>query len=96
MAGYWIIRGNLKDQAAMEQYAAAFQPLGQRYRVQIIAGRGQSSTREGPEFGRHLVIRFDSYADAIACYEDPEYQALLPLVQQAQERELVIIEGESG
>ena len=94
MAGYWIIRGNLKDQAALEAYAAAFQPLGKRYRVRIIAGRGQSSTVEGPEFGRQLVIRFDSYADALACYEDPEYQALLPLVEQAQERELVILEGD--
>ncbi len=96
MAGYWIIRGNLKDQAALEQYAAAFQPLGQRYRVQIIAGRGQSKTVEGPKFGRHLVIRFDSYADALACYQDPEYQALLSLVERAQTRELVIVEGEPG
>ncbi|MDJ0780187.1 MAG: DUF1330 domain-containing protein [Gammaproteobacteria bacterium] len=95
MAGYWIIRGNLKDQAALEAYAAAFQPLGQRYRVKIIAGRGQSKTVEGPGFDRQLVIRFDSYADALACYEDPEYQALLPLVQRAQERELVIVEGET-
>ncbi len=94
MPGYWIIRGNLKDQAALEAYAAAFQPLGQRYRVKIIAGRGQSKTVEGPSFGRHLVIRFDSYAEALACYEDPEYQALLPLVERAQQRELVIIEGE--
>ena len=94
MAGYWIIRGNLRDPAALEEYAAAFQPLGQRYGVKIIAGRGRSSTVEGPEFGRHLVIRFDSYADALACYEDPDYQALLPLVERAQARELVVVEGE--
>ena len=94
MAGYWIIRGNLRDPAALEAYAAAFQPLGQRYRARVIAGRGQSTTVEGSEFGRHLVIRFDSYANALACYEDPEYQALLPLVQRAQQRELVIVEGE--
>ena len=49
---------------------------------------------EGPVYGRNLVIRFDSYADALACYEDPEYQALLPLVERAQARELVILEGE--
>ena len=94
MPGYWIVRGNLKHQAALEEYAAAFQPLGVRYRATVIAGRGQSKTPEGPAFDRHLIIRFDSYADALACYEDPDYQALLPLVARAQDRELVIIEGE--
>lgn len=93
MAGYWIIRGNLKDAEALDEYAAKFQPLGARYSVEIIAGKGESRTVEGPEFGRHLIIRFDSYERALACYEDPEYQALLPLVERAQERELVILEG---
>ena len=55
MAGYWIIRGNLRNQAALEEYAAAFQPLGQRYRVKIIAGRGQSKTVEGPGFGERAA-----------------------------------------
>lgn len=96
MSGYWIIRGNLLDQAALEEYAAKFQAIAQRYPISIVAGKGESRTVEGPVYGRHLVIRFESYADALACYEDPEYQALLPLVARAQERELVILEGESG
>ncbi len=93
MAGYWIIRGNLKDTASLDQYAEKFQPLAKRYKVQIIAGKGRTKTVEGPEFGRHLIIRFDSYDEALTCYEDPEYQALLPLVERAQARELVILEG---
>ena len=96
MSGYWIIRGNLRDQAALEEYAAKFQSIARRYPVRIIAGKGESKTVEGPIYGRHLVIRFESYADALACYQDPEYQALLPLVERAQERELVILEGEPG
>jgi len=95
MAAYWIIRGNLKDAAALEEYAQKFQPLGAKYKVKIIAGKGQVQTVEGPDFGRQLLIRFDSYAEAVSCYEDPEYQALLPLVEKAQDRELVIMEGEA-
>ena len=94
MAGYWIIRGNLRDATALEQYAARFRPIGERYAISIVAGKGQSKTVEGPAYGRNLVIRFDSYEAALACYEDPEYQALLPLVEQAQQRELVILEGD--
>ena len=94
MAGYWIIRGNLLDAAALEEYAARFQPIGTKYGVSVVAGKQQSRTVEGPTYGRNLVIRFDSYEAALACYEDPEYQALLPLVQRAQQRELVILEGD--
>ena len=94
MAGYWIIRGNLRDAAALEEYATRFQPISARYTVSIVAGGGQSKTVEGPEYGRNLIIRFDSYEEAVACYEDPEYQALLPLIERAQQRELVILEGD--
>ena len=66
MAGYWIIRGNLRDAAALEEYAARFQPIGARYSVSIVAGKGQVQTVEGPEYGRNLVIRFDSYEAAVA------------------------------
>lgn len=93
MAGYWVIRGNLRDAAALDEYAAKFKPIATRYEVSIIAGKDRSRTVEGPEYGRNLIIRFASYEAAVACYEDPEYQALLPLVGQAQERELVILEG---
>ena len=94
MAAYWIIRGNLRDAAALDEYAAKFQPLAARYKVKIIAGKGRTRTVEGPEFGRNLVIRFDDYDAAIACYDDPDYQALIALVERAQDRELVILEGE--
>ena len=94
MAGYWIIRGNLRDAAALEEYAAKFQPIGKRYAATIVAGKGRVKTVEGPGYGRNLVIRFDSYEAAVACYEDREYQALLPLIERAQERELAIVEGE--
>ena len=94
MAGYWIIRGNPRDAAALEEYAAKFKPLGEKYDVSIVAGKQRSKTVEGPEYGRNLVIRFDSYDAALACYEDPDYQALLPLVERAQQRELVILEGD--
>lgn len=93
MAGYWIIRGNLKDADALDEYAQKFQSIARRYPVEIIAGKGEFKTVEGTEFGRHLVIRFDSYEQALACYRDAEYQALLPLVERAQDRELVIVEG---
>ncbi len=89
-----MIRGTeIKDAAALQEYVALWPPMAARYGAEIIAGKGEFDTREGPHYSRQMLVRFDSYALAIACYEDPEYQAALKLVQQAYERELSILEG---
>ena len=50
-------------------------------------------TREGPEYARQLIVRFDSYEQAVACYDSPEYQEAMKLALQASDRELAIVEG---
>jgi uncharacterized protein (DUF1330 family) len=94
MAGYWVVRGSeIKDAAALQEYGALWPPIAARYGAEIIAGKGEIDTREGPHYSRQLLVRFDSYAQAVACYEDPEYQAAMELVRRAYDRELSIVEG---
>lgn len=94
MAGYWVVRGNqIKDAAALQEYGALWPPIAARFGAEIIAGKGEIDTREGPHYARQLLVRFDSYAQAVACYEDPDYQAAMKLAQQAYDRELSIVEG---
>ena len=45
---------------------------------------------------RHVVIEFDSYEAAKACYDSPEYRAALKIREQASTGDLVIIEGYEG
>ncbi len=45
---------------------------------------------------RHVVIEFESYAVAKACYELPEYQAAVRIREQASTGDFVIIEGYEG
>lgn len=94
MAGYWVVRGSeIKDADALQEYGALWPPIAARYGAEIIAGKGEIDTREGPHYARQLLVRFDSYAQAVACYEDPDYQAAMKLAQQAYDRELSIVEG---
>ena len=94
MAGYWVVRGaGIKDVSALEEYAALWPPIAARYGAEIIAGKGEIDTREGSHYARQLLVRFDSYEQAVACYEDPDYQAAKKLVLQAYDRELSILEG---
>jgi len=40
-----------------------------------------------------LIIEFPSYAQAITCYEDPDYQTAMEYALKVYDRELIIIEG---
>ena len=94
MAGYWMVRGgDIKDEQALQQYAEQWPPIAARFGAEIIAGKGAFETREGGHYPRHLIVRFESYEQALACYDDPEYQRIKVLVDQAYERELSILEG---
>ncbi|APG87945.1 hypothetical protein SAMCCGM7_pC0746 (plasmid) [Sinorhizobium americanum CCGM7] len=95
MAGYWIVKGGpIKDQDALKAYNDIFfTSIAQRYKVEVIAGRGQVETVEGPDFPRQLILRFNSYEAALACYHDAEYQASLDLAARACDREMSIVEG---
>ncbi|MFT5220685.1 MAG: hypothetical protein ACI9LO_001324 [Planctomycetota bacterium] len=94
MAGYWVVRGgDIKDQDALKEYGALWPDIAKRFGAEIIAGKGIIDTREGAEFPRQLVIRFESYEQAVACYEDADYQQAMKLANQAYDRELVILQG---
>ncbi|UCH40132.1 MAG: DUF1330 domain-containing protein [Gammaproteobacteria bacterium] len=82
MAGYRVIRGSaIREQGALNSYA------------EVIAGEGAVETREGPHFPRQLIVRFDSYQQALDCYEDPEYRRAMEFAQRAYDRQLSILEG---
>lgn len=94
MAGYWIIRGSgIEDQEAFDEYARLANPVIERFGAKIMAGRNRHQTREGEECARVLLIEFPSFDQAIACYDDAEYQASIAYAHKAYDRELVIVEG---
>ena len=94
MAGYWIVRGSqIRDPEALEQYGKLWPEIAARFGAEVIAGKGRVDTREGPGFARQLIVRFDSYEQAVACYDSPEYQQAMVLAQRASDRELAIVEG---
>ena len=94
MAGFWIVQGSaVKDQKAFDEYARLWDPIGERYGATFIAVGGRHETREGGDYARVVLIEFPSYEKAVACYDDPEYQAALLYARKAYDRHLVIVEG---
>ena len=97
MAGYWLVKGTVVDEAAYQEYVRLWKPIADRYSVRMIAGGGAHDTREGADFARVLIIEFPSYEQAVACYDDPDYREAmkhaLAAYDPGQPRELVIVEG---
>ena len=94
MAGYWLVRGSeIRDAVALQGYGQLWSSIAARFGAEVIAGKGEIDTREGKHYSRQLVIRFDSFAQEVACYEGPEYQSAMGLAHKAYDRELSIVEG---
>ncbi|WP_459205988.1 DUF1330 domain-containing protein [Pseudomonas sp. MLB6B] len=94
MKAYWIAHVDVSDAAQYQQYTqrapAAFQVYGGRF----LARGGRSEALEGrPTPQRSVVIEFDSYEQALACYRSAEYQQACVHRQGAAKAEVIIVEG---
>ena len=91
--GYWIFHTTVTDPETYKKYierdAEAFAKYGARFLV-----RGGAFQRvEGEARDRHVVIEFESYETAQACYRSPEYQAASVFRHAGAVTDLLIIEG---
>ena len=95
--GYWIAHVSVENPERYKDYVAANAVAFAKYKARFLVRGGEAISPEG-RLGsrRHVVIEFDSYATAKACYESPEYRAAARIRQAASEAELVIIEGVDG
>lgn len=94
--GYWIAHVDVDDMETYKKYvtanAAPFAEFGARF---LVRG-GQREVREGTARKRTVVIEFDSYETALACYESPAYQAAKDIRDPISTGDLVVIEGYDG
>ena len=94
MKAYWIAHVDVTDPEQYQQYTqrapAAFVAFGGR----ILARGGKSEAMEGrvtPQ--RSVVIEFDSYEQALACYRSDLYQEACRHRQGVAKAEVIIVEG---
>jgi len=91
--GYWIAMVSITDPERYPDYVAANKAAFDKYGARFLVRGGQASSPEGFAADRHVVIEFDSYATALACYDSPEYQAALKLRRSCSTAHFAIVEG---
>ena len=91
--GYWIARIDVSDPETYKSYVAAATPAYQKYGAKFIVRGGRHEAVEGPGRGRNVVIEFESYDIALACYRSSEYQAAAEFRRRASLGEILVVEG---
>ena len=94
--GYWIAHVDVRDPALYQDYiaanAAALRAFGGRF---LVRG-GASETVEGQFRSRTVIVEFNDYATALACYRSAEYAGALAIRKAASTGDLKIVEGYDG
>jgi uncharacterized protein (DUF1330 family) len=91
--GYWIARIDVSDPEAYKSYVTLATPAYEKYGARFLVRGGKCEAVEGAGRGRNVVIEFDSYEQAMACYRSPEYQAAAEFRRKASLGEILVVEG---
>lgn len=93
MKAYWIAHVTVSIPDQYRHYAESAPEAFRKFNARILARGGRCEQLEGKGRPRNVVIEFDSYEDALACYNSPEYQAAKARREGAGEADIVIVEG---
>ncbi|SDN64177.1 DUF1330 domain-containing protein [Pseudomonas jinjuensis] len=94
MKAYWIAHVDVTDPVQYSEYTSRAPAAFARYGGRMLARGGRSQAMEGratPQ--RSVVIEFDSYEQALACYRSAEYQEACSHRQGVAKAEVIIVEG---
>ncbi|MBM7069836.1 DUF1330 domain-containing protein [Actibacterium sp. 188UL27-1] len=94
--GYWIANNVVHDAAAYERYKTANAAPFAKYGARFLVRGGSQENPEGAAHSRSVVLEFPSYAAALACYNDPEYQVAKEIRASIADGTLIIVEGYDG
>lgn len=94
MAAYFIVRAQVHDPAAYQEYASRSPAVLARFGGRHIARGGRVITFEGPEETRRVVIAaFPDLATAEACYRSAEYQDIIRYRRDCATFEFILLDG---
>jgi uncharacterized protein (DUF1330 family) len=94
MKAYWIAHVDVTDPDQYSQYTQRAPVAFALYGGRMLARGGRSEAMEGrrtPQ--RSVVIEFDSYEQALACYHSEQYQEAKRHREGVARAEVIIVEG---
>jgi uncharacterized protein (DUF1330 family) len=93
--GYWIARITVNKPEDYPKYVEAAKPAFEKYGAKFLARGGRHESVEGDARARNVIIEFESFDQALACYNSPEYKIAIGIRQGIADGDIVIVEGVS-
>ena len=93
MKAYWVVRGHILNSDEYGKYIQLAGPIINKYHGTFLSRVGKQEEKEGSGFERTVLIEFNSFEEALFCYNSDEYQEALEFVKNSAERLVVIVEG---
>ena len=94
--GFWIVRGDVFNFAEYSKYIKVASKIINKFNGKFLVRGGPQTEFEQQGYSRTVVIEFNSYQEALDCYQSDEYQKALNIVKISAKRLVVISEGLSS
>jgi uncharacterized protein (DUF1330 family) len=93
--GYWVVAyRSISDESALKAYGALARPAIESLGGHVLTtSTSQIQVHEAGLPLRAIVVEFDSYDIALACYKSVAYAKALQALGSGAERDFRIIEG---
>ena len=94
MPGYFIVRCKYFDDSEYRGYARLAADAVRNFNGQfLVTGQGVQNQQESGHLPKSVVVKFDSYQDALACYQSEIYKQALSFIKDSSDRDFAIVEG---
>ena len=94
MSGYFIVRCKYFDESEYRGYARLAADAVRNFNGQfLVTGQGVQNQQESGYLPKSVVVKFDSYQDALACYQSEIYKQALSFIKDSSDRDFTIVEG---
>jgi uncharacterized protein (DUF1330 family) len=94
--GYIIARVTVEDDESYMRYAQAAAVAMKKYGAHVLARGGRYEPLDGEARPRNVILEFESYDQAKAYFNSPEYQAARAHRLGKSIGEFVLVEGFDG
>jgi uncharacterized protein (DUF1330 family) len=81
------------DPERYKDYVTTATPAYKEYGAKFLVRGGRYEEVEGEARPRNVVIEFESFEKALACYNSPAYAAARKIRQEIADGELIVVEG---
>ena len=77
MKAYWVVRGHILNPEEYAKYINLAGPVVKKYQGTFLSRGGRQEEKEGSGYERTVLIEFNSFEEALFCYNSDEYHCLL-------------------